>query len=66
MAVLLSVSTSVYGGTMEVHAAEVISDDLLENEVIDNSSSEENTAISINLSEGADKMNERVNRFKLF
>lgn len=43
MAVLLSVSTSVYGGTMEVHAAEVISDDLLENEVIDNSSSEENT-----------------------
>lgn len=30
------------------------------------SSSEENTAISINLSEGADKMNERVNRFKLF
>lgn len=29
-------------------------------------SSEENTAISINLSEGADKMNERVNRFKLF
>mgnify|MGYP000078535068 FL=1 len=28
-------------------------------------SSEENTAISINLSEGADKMNERVNRFKL-
>ena len=43
MAVLLSASTSVYGGTMEVHAAEVISDDLLENEVIDNSSSEENT-----------------------
>ena len=43
MAVLLSVSTSVYGGTMEVHAAEAISDDLLENEVIDNSSSEENT-----------------------
>ena len=43
MAVLLSVSTSVYGGTIEVHAAEVISDDLLENEVIDNSSSEENT-----------------------
>ncbi|MCC2124981.1 InlB B-repeat-containing protein [Hominiventricola filiformis] len=43
MAVLLSVSTSVYGGTMEVHAAEVISDDLLENEVIDNSSLEENT-----------------------
>ena len=29
-------------------------------------SSEENTAISINLAEGADKMNERVNRFKLF
>lgn len=29
-------------------------------------SSEENTVISINLSEGADKMNERVNRFKLF
>ena len=29
-------------------------------------SSEENTASSINLSEGADKMNERVNRFKLF
>lgn len=29
-------------------------------------SSEENTAISINLSEGADKMNECVNRFKLF
>lgn len=29
-------------------------------------SSEENTAISINLSEGADKMHERVNRFKLF
>ena len=29
-------------------------------------SSEENTALSINLSEGADKMNERVNRFKLF
>lgn len=43
MAVLLSVSTSVYGGTMEVHAAEAISDDLLENEVIDNSSLEENT-----------------------
>lgn len=43
MAVLLSVSTSVYGGTMEVHAAEAISDDLLENKVIDNSSSEENT-----------------------
>ena len=29
-------------------------------------SSEENTAISINLAEGADKMNERVKRFKLF
>ena len=29
-------------------------------------SSEENTAISINLAEGADKMNERGNRFKLF
>lgn len=43
MAVLLSVSTSVYGGTMEVHAAEVISDDLLKNKVIDNSSLEENT-----------------------
>ena len=43
MAVLLSVSTSVYGGTMEVHAAEVISNDLLENEVIDNSSLDENT-----------------------
>ena len=43
MAVLLSVSTSVYGGTMEVHAAEIISNDLLENEVIDNSSLEENT-----------------------
>ncbi|MBR9947783.1 hypothetical protein KE530_15330 [Clostridiaceae bacterium Marseille-Q4145] len=43
MAVLLSVSTSVYGGTIEVHAAEVISDDLLENKVIDNSSLEENT-----------------------
>ena len=43
MAVLLSVSTSVYGGTMEVHAAEAISDDLLKNEVIDNSSLEENT-----------------------
>ena len=26
----------------------------------------ENTAISINLAEGADKMNERVKRFKLF
>lgn len=43
MAVLLSVSTSVYGGTMEVHAAKAISDDLLENEVIDNSSLDENT-----------------------
>lgn len=43
MAVLLSVSTSVYGGTMEVRAAEAISDDLLENEVMDNSSLEENT-----------------------
>ena len=43
MAVLLSVSTSVYGGTMEVHAAEEISDDLLENKVIDNSSLEGNT-----------------------
>lgn len=43
MAVLLSVSTSVYGGTMEVHAAEAISDDLLGNKVIDNSSLEENT-----------------------
>lgn len=43
MAVLLSVSTSVYGGTMEVHAAEIISDDLLRNKVIDNSSLEENT-----------------------
>ena len=43
MAVLLSVSTSVYGGTMEVHAAEAISDDLLENKVIDNSSLEGNT-----------------------
>lgn len=42
MAVLLSVSTSVYGGTMEVHAAEAISDDLLENKVIDNSSLEGN------------------------
>ena len=30
------------------------------------STAAENTAISINLSEGADKMNERVNRFKLF
>ena len=36
MAVLISVSTSVYGGTIEVHAAEVISDNLLENEVMDN------------------------------
>ena len=36
MAVLLSVSTSVYGVTIEVHAAEVISDNLLENEVTDN------------------------------
>ena len=43
MAVLLSVSTSVYGGTMEVHAAEAISNDLLKNEVIDNSSLDENT-----------------------
>ena len=43
MAVLLSVSTSVYGGTMEVRAAEAISNDLLENEVIDNSSLEGNT-----------------------
>lgn len=43
MAVLLSVSTSVYGGTMEVHAAEIISDDLLENEVMDNLSLDENT-----------------------
>lgn len=43
MAVLLSVFTSVYGGTMEVHAAEAISNDLLENEVIDNSSLDENT-----------------------
>ena len=42
MAVLLSVSTSVYGGTMEVHAAEVVSDDLLKNEVTDNSSLDEN------------------------
>lgn len=42
MAVLLSVSTSVYGGTMEVHAAEVISDNLLENEVTDNLSLDEN------------------------
>ena len=30
------------------------------------SSSEENTAISVNLSESADKMHDRVNRFKLF
>ena len=43
MAVLLSVSTSVYGGTIEVRAAETISNDLLENEVTDNSSLEENT-----------------------
>ena len=43
MAVLLSVSTSVYGGTMEVRAAEAISNDLLENKVIDNSSLDENT-----------------------
>lgn len=43
MAVLLSVSTSVYGGTMEVHAAEAISNYLLKNEVIDNSSLDENT-----------------------
>ena len=43
MAVLLSVATSVYGGTMEVHAAEAISDDLLENKVIDNSSLEGDT-----------------------
>ena len=43
MAVLLSVSTSVYGGTIEVHAAEVISDNLLENEVTDNLSLDENT-----------------------
>lgn len=42
MAVLLSVSTSVYGGTMEVHAAEIVSDDLLKNEVTDNSSLDEN------------------------
>ena len=41
--ILISVSTSVYGGTIEVHAAEVISDNLLENEVIDNSSLEGNT-----------------------
>ena len=43
MAVLLSASTSVYGGTIEVHAAEVISDNLLENEVTDNLSLDENT-----------------------
>lgn len=43
MAVLLSVSTSAYGGTMEVRAAETISNDLLENKVIDNSSLDENT-----------------------
>ena len=43
MAVLLSVSTSVYGGTMEVHAAEAISDNLFENEVTDNLSLDENT-----------------------
>ena len=43
MAVLLSASTSVYGGTMEVHAAEVISDNLLENEVTDNLSLDGNT-----------------------
>ena len=43
MAVLLSVSTSVYGGTMEVHAAEVISDNLFGNEVTDNLSLNENT-----------------------
>ena len=43
MAVLLSVSTSAYGGTMKVRAAEVISNDLLKNEVIDNSSLDENT-----------------------
>ncbi len=43
MAVLLSVSTSVYGGTIEVHAAEVISGNLLENEVTDNLSLDENT-----------------------
>ena len=43
MAVLLSASTSVYGGTMEVHAAEVISDNLSESEVADNLSLEENT-----------------------
>ena len=30
------------------------------------SSSEENTAISVNLSESADKMHDRINRFKLF
>ena len=43
MAVLLSVSTSAYGGTMKVRAAEAISNDLLKNEVIDNSSLDENT-----------------------
>lgn len=43
MAVLLSVSTSVYGGTMEVHAAEVISDNLFENKVADNLSLGEDT-----------------------
>ena len=43
MAVLLSVSTSVYDGTMEVHAAEAISDNLFGNEVMDNSSLDENT-----------------------
>ena len=43
MAVLLSASTSVYGGTMEVHAAEVISDNLLENKVTDNLSLDGNT-----------------------
>ncbi len=43
MAVLLSVSTSAYGGTMKVRAAETISNDLLKNEVIDNSSLDENT-----------------------
>ena len=34
MAVLLSVSTSVYGGTMEVHAAEIVSDDLLKTKLL--------------------------------
>ena len=43
MAVLLSVPTSVCGGTIEVHAAEVISDNLSESEVADNLSLEENT-----------------------